>query len=49
MEVIEYQFKICDKCKKVVYTYEKFCNCNKFFKIGYKLITIEEHLKKGEK
>ena len=49
MEVIKYQFKVCKQCKKVVYTEEKFCNCNKFLKIGYELITIEDHIKKGKK
>ena len=49
MEVIQYQFKRCDKCKKVVYTDEKYCHCSKILKVGYKLITIEDHLKKGTK
>ena len=46
MEIIKYQFKICDQCKKVVYTDEKYCNCNKVLKIGYKLLDIENYINK---
>ena len=49
MEVIKYQFKVCNMCKKIYFTLKNSCDCNFMLQTELKEICIITNNKKGKK